>query len=303
MSVKLSVFTVAVPDLAPEELCEAAAAAGIDGLEWRCKETPEELRKEKPSYWGNNLCTISPNAAEEEISRFERAAAAHGRKVLALTPYLSCGDVEGTERVFRLAKRLGASMVRVGVPGYNRSRNYNDLFEEAVAYLNEVEPLARDYGVKALLETHHVTIAPSASLAHRLVSRYNPDQIGVLYDPGNMVFEGFENYRMGMELLGPYLAHVHVKNAGWKPASDQPNTPQAEGTGGAETDPLEPAVWSCGWRPVASGIVPWKQVLADLRAVGYDGWFGVEDFSGAYDTGAMLQTYAKQMKAWTEELQ
>jgi sugar phosphate isomerase/epimerase len=48
MSVKLSVFTVAAPDLTPEELCEAAAAAGIDGLEWRCKEIPAELRKEKP---------------------------------------------------------------------------------------------------------------------------------------------------------------------------------------------------------------------------------------------------------------
>lgn len=299
--IKLSVFTVATPDLTPEALCEAAAASGIEGIEWRCKETDEATRAQQPSFWGNNLCTIAPSAGEEEVRRFEEAARRHGRQAIALTPYIAPGDLEATEQVFRLAKRLGASLVRVGVPGYNRTANYNDLFEQEIRYLSEVEPLAKDYGVKAVIETHHVTIAPSASSAHRLVSRFNPDHIGVLYDPGNMVHEGFENYRMGMELLGPYLAHVHVKNAVWLPASDHPNAPNAA-KGGAEADPLNTLPFSCSWRPVASGIVPWKQVLADLKAVGYQGWFGVEDFSQSYDTKTMLDVYAKQMRTWMEEL-
>ncbi|QYR24298.1 sugar phosphate isomerase/epimerase [Paenibacillus sp. sptzw28] len=299
---KLSVFTVASPDLTPEELCEAAAAAGIKGMEWRCKETPADKLNEKPSFWGNNLATISPDASEEDIVRFEQAAAKHERQTISITPYLTCGDIEATENIFRLAKRFGASMIRVGVPGYDRTRNYNELFDLAAAYLREVEPLARDYGVKAVVETHHNTIVPSAALTHRLVSSFNPDQIGVLYDPGNMVYEGYENYRMGLELLGPYLAHVHVKNAGWMPAPGHPNAAQASGKGGSEGDALDPIAWSCGWRPIASGIVPWKQVLSDLRAVGYDGWFGVEDFSSAYDTRTMLKIYANQMNRWMEEI-
>ena len=36
---------------------------------------------------------------------------------------------------------------------------------------------------------------------------------------------------------------------------------------------------------------------------GYDGWFGVEDFSGTFDTRAMLRTYAEQMNRWMEEMQ
>ncbi|UVI31322.1 sugar phosphate isomerase/epimerase family protein [Paenibacillus spongiae] len=300
--VKLSVFTVATPDLTPDQLCREAAAAGIEGIEWRCKETPEAVRAEPPSFWGNNRCTIAPGAGEAEIAIFDEAARRHGCTPVALAPYLTCGDIAGTEQVFRLASRLGTPMVRVGVPGYDRSRNYNELFEQAVDYLTEVEPLARTYGVKALVEVHHYTIAPSASLTHRLISRFDPDLIGALYDPGNMVHEGFENYRLGMELLGPYLAHVHVKNAGWLPAAGHPNADQAAGLGGIEGDPLNPAAFVCGWRPVASGIVPWKQVLADLHAVGYNGWFGLEDFSGTYDTVSMLQTYGKQMRAWMEEL-
>ncbi|MGG4033300.1 sugar phosphate isomerase/epimerase [Paenibacillus cisolokensis] len=299
---KLSVFTVAVPDMTPEQLCSAAEAAGIVGIEWRCKETPEHVRKEAPSFWGNNRCTIDPRASEEKLASLAQTVRATGRRSLALAPYLSCGDLEGTERMFRIARSLGASLVRVGVPGYDGSRDFGSLFAEASAYLAEVEALAGDYGVKALVETHHRTIAPSASLAHRLVSRFDPDKVGVLYDPGNMVYEGFENYRMGFELLGPYLAHVHVKNAGWSPARGgsgaHPNLPQAEGSGGPEAEPLSPVEWTCGWRPIASGIVPWRQVLADLKAVGYDGWLGLEDFSGAYGSADMLRVYAAQMNEW-----
>ncbi|MBW7459087.1 sugar phosphate isomerase/epimerase, partial [Paenibacillus sepulcri] len=212
---KLSVFTVATPDVTPEELCKEAAAAGIDGIEWRCKETSAETALEEPSFWGNNRATLSPAASEAEINRFNDAVKNHGRTTLALAPYIGCGDLAGTEQVFRLAKQLDASMVRVGVPSYNRTLSYNELFTQATAYLQEVEVLAREHNIKALVETHHHTIVPSASLTHRLVSGFNPDQIGVIYDPGNMVYEGYENYRLGLELLGPYLAHVHVKNAGW----------------------------------------------------------------------------------------
>ena len=45
------------------------------------------------------------------------------------------------------------------------------------------------------------TISCSAGLAHRLVNGFDPDHIGVLFDPGSMVHEGYESYRMGMELL------------------------------------------------------------------------------------------------------
>ncbi|WP_314585910.1 sugar phosphate isomerase/epimerase [Paenibacillus terrigena] len=306
---KLSVFTVATPDLTPEELARAASAAGIQGLEWRCKEQPQDTQLQgPPSFWGNNLSTIDPRATDEQLSVFSSAANRYGLQSIALTPYLTCGDLEGTEAVFKLAVQLGASMVRVGVPFYNGTRNYNEMLQDAVNYLKAVEGLAGDYGIKALVETHHFTIAPSASAAYRLVQGLNPDKVGVLYDPGNMVHEGFETYRMGMELLGPYLAHVHVKNAGWRPVAkdasgvEHPNLLQAE-HGGQEAEPLNPIAWSGSWRPIASGMVPWKRVLADLMAVGYDGWLGVEDFSEAYDSKTMLSLYAQQMRTWWEELE
>jgi len=282
---KLSVFTVATPDLTPEALLPAAKEAGLQGLEWRYAATAPERRNEPPSFWGNNLCTIDPETTTDaQLDALAEAVRRHGMTSVALTPYLTAGDVEGTARAMRHAARLGAGAIRVGVPRYDRGANYNELFAKAVAYLEAVEELAGTYGVKALVETHHVTVTASASLAHRLVSRFSPERIGVLYDPGNLVHEGYENHRMGLELLGPYLAHVHVKNAGWFPG-DAPDAP-----------------WTCRWVPMDRGIVDWKQMLADLKSVGYDGWFGVEDFSGAHDSKTMLATYAAWFRSLAEQV-
>jgi sugar phosphate isomerase/epimerase len=173
-------------------------------------------------------------------------------------------------------------MIRVGVPFYDGTKHFNQLFELEQNYLKGVEPLAKQYGVKCLVETHHNTITASASSAYRLVSNFDPNHIGVLFDPGNMVHEGFENFRMGMELLGPYLAHVHIKNTGWKKTDAREDGSQA---------------WASYWEPNLQGIVNWRQVLTDLKAVGYDGYLGVEDFSGLYESKELLKKYGEETRA------
>ncbi|RXZ82706.1 sugar phosphate isomerase/epimerase [Paenibacillaceae bacterium] len=283
---KLSVFTVATPDLTPEALCAAAKSAGIDGVEWRYKETPASLANEPYSFWGNNLATIAPSAGTAGLEPFKRAAAEHGIAAIGVTPYLTVGDLEATEQVLEAARHLGASMIRLGVPAYDRSRHYNDLLEAGRNYLQGASLLCRQYGIKGLVELHHGTIAASPSAGLRLIEGFDPETVGVLYDPGNMIHEGFENYRMGMELLGPYLAHVHVKNAGWFPAAGSDQAP------GTDSD----TKWQAKWVGIRGGIVPWPQVIADLKAVGYKGFLGVEDFSGELDSAAMLHSFADYMR-------
>ncbi len=275
---KLSVFTVSTPDLTPEELVQAAREAGLHGVEWRFKEVPAEAAGEKPSYWRNNLCSIDPSSSEEQLLRFKRITEAEGLEVASITPYLNSLDLEETERVFSVARLLGAKMIRVGAAGYDGSTPYPELYDKTVRYLKEAERLAKQYGVKGVVETHHLTIAPSAGLAHRLVSHCDPDQIGVLYDPGNMVHEGYEQFKMGLELLGPYLAHVHVKNAAWSQTGTR-----EDGT----------AAWRCEWSSLADGVIDYSRLLQDLKSVGYDGYLGIEDFSGRFASKEMLRKFAE----------
>lgn len=278
---KLSVFTVVTPDLTPEELAAEAKAAGLDGIEWRFKEIPEEAAEEAPSFWRRNLCSIRPDSPPEEWLRFRRITEGNGLQAVAVNPYLNVEDLQSTERAFQAAHTLGAGMIRVGVPAYDKSVPYPVLFEKTVAYLRVVESLAQTYGVKGLVETHHNTIAASASAAYRLVSHCDPERIGVLFDPGNMVYEGFENLRMGMELLGPYLAHVHIKNAGWTRKGVR-----EDGT----------AAWHADWFPLNEGNIDYRSVIGDLKAVGYNGYLGLEDFSGQYESRELLHVFAKRMR-------
>ncbi len=286
---KLSIFTVATPELNPVELAAAAKQAGIQGVEWRYTETPDHLAEEVPSFWGNNRCTISPSGGQDELDRFKAAAEQYGIQNVSVTPYLQAGDLAATEKVLQAAQYMGASFIRLGVPGYDRRKTYTELFELARAYLKEAEGLCRKYGIKGLIEIHHGTLSASASGARRLVEGHDPNFIGVLFDPGNTVHEGFENYKMSLELLGPYLAHVHVKNAGWQVK---------------ETTEDGSTVWHSEWKGLKEGMVPWRQVIADLIAVGYDGYLGVEDFSKQFaDSPSMLNHFSEYIGGLLVELQ
>ncbi|WP_334078173.1 sugar phosphate isomerase/epimerase family protein [Paenibacillus sanfengchensis] len=275
---KLSVFTVVTPDLTPEELVVAAREAGLDGVEWRFKEIPAEAAGEAPSFWRHNKCSIDPNLPEEAWLHFKEITEAQGLQVVSVTPYLNSLDLDETERAFRAARLLGADMVRVGAAAYDGTKPYPELYEATVRYLKEAEAMAKHYDVKGIVETHHNTIAPSAGLTHRLVSHCKPEYIGVLFDPGNMVHEGYENFKMSLELLGPYLAHVHIKNAAWLPDSSR-----GDGSPG----------WRSGWAPLAEGFVDFRRLLADLKSVRYDGYLGIEDFSGQYSSGALLPAFVQ----------
>ena len=75
-----------------------------------------------------------------------------------------------------------------------------------------------------------------------------------------MVHEGYEDYRMGMELLGSYLAHIHIKNATFVREKDD-------------------GIWKARWAPLANGIVNFSKFIAALKEFDYDGWLSMEDFS------------------------
>jgi len=254
---KSAVFTVMLPDLTPEEAAEAIAEAGYDGIEWRVTHEPESRRNEAPSFWGHNLCTLAPT--EDEARRAGSLAESNGLAIPSLGTYIAVGDLLAVEQAMRFARTCGAPQIRVR-PGSLRESTYAESFAAARSFLAEVEPLARRYGIRALVEIHFGTICPSASAAYRLVRHFDPETVGVIYDPGNMVYEGYEDYDLGLELLGPYLAHVHIKNA-------------------AYTRPEGGGVWKARSAPLEDGVVDFPRLIASLRAHGYDGWLSIEDFS------------------------
>jgi sugar phosphate isomerase/epimerase len=98
----------------------------------------------------------------------------------------------------------------------------------------------------------------------RILEGFDPEAVGAIVDPGNMIHEGFENWKLGLDILGPYLAHVHVKNAMWV-LQDKPE-------GG-------PFVWEARWSQLREGVGNWKTLRGALHDAGYDSWLSLEDFA------------------------
>lgn len=259
---KLSVFTASTPQWSPSETVTHLAAQGWDGIEWRIT---DQTHTDEPAFWSGNRSTWAFTGVEDAADEIARVTTEAGLEYSGIGGYRTLGDRDGVLTMLRLTARLGAERVRVVVPPSAGSEPYPIAFARARTELAWVAEQAALLGVTALVELHQDTLAPSASAAMRLIDGLDPAHIGVIHDLGNLIVEGQEHHRSAFQLLGPYLAHVHVKNAGWMP-----------------TDSVRPdgsRVWESHWMPLRSGQASVSGYLADLIAHGYDGWLTVEDFS------------------------
>lgn len=280
MSLRYAAFTVMMPDCTLEKSAELLGKLGYDGVEWRVHNVPG-VSSSSNDPLRINKATIDLTALLEKAPEIRKLTDDHGLSTVGLGTYISYKHLDDLQRCMEAAKILGCDSVRVATPKYDGSADYVDLFEATVDGFVKVEALARAYDVQANVEIHEQNICCSASLAHRLVSNFEPDHVGVILDPGSMVGQGYEGWQLALELLGPYLSHVHVKNSAWVWA------------GTAEDGA---SVWKTEAAALKSGCVNWRDVLLALRTVGYSGWLVVEDFSKA-DTQSKLADGLAYLKA------
>lgn len=285
---KLGVFSVSMPEYDIEETVRLLHQLGYDGIEWRVSTPPPKSKPVDYSfeyrYWIYNKSTLDINNIEEEAIKAKEICDRYSIEVFSLTSYLRPGETESIEILLSAASAIGCKNVRVFPPNYDEKENYLALFERTTTELKYLEELASKYGVKINLEIHMGNIIPSASAAYRLVSDFDPKCIGIIFDPGNMVHEGFENYKLGFELLGEYLSYVHVKNAVWKKIDTLDN--------GQE-------VWKPAWAPLKKGYANISKLVSILREMGYNGYLSVEDFSNEEDTLDKLKSNIAFLKSLT----
>lgn len=285
MAFRYAAFTVMMPEYSLEEAASLLRQMGYDGVEWRVHSVPAG-RSSDAGFWGANKATIDIGRILDKAKDVRRISEEQNLDIIGLGTYLSYKLIDDVKRCMEAAAIMGAASIRVSPPTYDGSVNYHDLYEEAVEGYSRVVDAAKQFGVRANVELRYSKICSSASLAYRLVSQFDPEYIGVIIDPGNMVTEGYENWQLGLELLGPYLSYIHVKNAIW-----------------TENDVLDDRtkLWKTEMAPLREGIVNWRDVLFALSSVGYNGWLSFEDFSTG-DTKEKLENDILYMKSLESEL-
>ncbi len=236
-----------VSEREPEDFCALMAGTGIEAVE---------------------VCTGKRGAAEAEeleefLKRWDLATEAHGLHVSSL----NCGHrpdrLDDIRVVLRAAAERGVKIVKVDVSPYDVREPYEPVLARARESWAGLVPLAREFGVKAVAEVHPKIVCHSPSAMRRMLDGLDPEAVGAILDPGNMVVEGWEDMHEAVDILGPYLAHLHVKNGGWqlKPGSTPP------------------------WEHIATrledGMVDWFEVCRELARVGYEG-YGILEFLRPY---------------------
>ena len=260
---KYSVFTASTPQWSPEEAARILAGQGWDGVEWR---VTDQQDAPEPGFWAGNRATWPLTGLEDRLPDIARVTRDAGLEFSGLGGYARSHQRDDVERLLKATAWLGAGRVRVNMPQTGADTDYPELFAATRSDLAWIVERAADLGVAVLIELHHRTIAASASAARRLVDGFDPAHVGIIHDVGNLVIEGQEDYRAAFQLLGPYQAHVHVKNVAWRPDGHRPD-------GSVR--------WRQDWAPLREGLADLGAYFAALVGHGYDGWVTLEDFSTA----------------------
>ena len=239
--VKYSVFSGVLPELSAEEVCGRLAQHGYHGVEWRV--TASTIGAPRPSIGmrrGSRRCA-PPTGSK---SRGSPAMSAPMRRM-------------AIRRLIDACRTLGCPRFRIFSARYDPAVGYFALRDRTRGQLERLARRLEGSGVKALLEIHFGTIVASPALAFELLRDLDPATIGVILDPANLVIEGGMDLRMGLDMLGARVDLVHVKNIRWE------RTPAGR--------------WRWRFDELADGQCDWAEVIAALRAAGYDGWLSLEN--------------------------
>lgn len=252
------------------ETLESLKEAGFEGIESNDRDaTPEDAeatRKRAESLdmrvhsvlfgWAN----FNSDSAEEDIQHVARTletAAAYGADAVLLVPCRIGGmampeawefDIEfdpDTGHVARVAEGDNSEYAE-----YIKAHNHaTDASRKAV---EKLIPAAEKTGVVIALENVWNNLWVKPDIFANFVASFDHPMVQAYFDIGNHV--KYAPPEEWIRALGKLIAKVHVKDFQLNP----------DGHGGKFVHPRD-------------GSVDWPSVHAELRKVGYQGWFTIED--------------------------
>lgn len=255
---KYGVFSVSTPEYYPLELMEVAAKIGYNGIEWRVVEDKGD--KSKPGYWSGNRSSLSAEEIISQAQTLSTKANSLGINMLSLASYINNDNLHDVELHFRAANSIGAKNVRIAPNRYDSNNGkYIQQITKCRTKYEKVAELAKKFNVRAIIETHPEDLCPSTYKIMAVLNDLNPEHVGIAWDPCNQLYEGSESHEMALDIMGEYLAEVHIKNSTYKTDKD--------------------GKMILDYCQIDKGLIDWKKIVNLLKKQKYDGWLILEDFS------------------------
>lgn len=192
----------------PEQILDAVAAAGYDGIEFSNAMIGE---------FGAN-----PDCFRQELARRDLVLAALAYATTGFTdPDRFEDDLTGAQRALEFCSAMGAPLCLGGAAAPSRS-DYDRRMAQAVRFYREVAERGRDLGVTVCVHphSHHGSLLESASEYEALLEATGDSGLMFNPDAGHIV-RGGQDLMACLRRHWPRIAHVHIKDvdAGgdWQP--------------------------------------------------------------------------------------
>lgn len=241
-----------------ERLLDKAAATGVKAVQPWCVDEKK---------W-NLVCALDPDRCFTPSLRtnIRKACEKRGLVLSGFCAQLAgpktlggFGEEEGlplrlekTRRALRMAAEVGAPIVttHIGpIPEERESSAYSRVLKSVIAVMKDAEK----HGGIFALETGQ----ESAAALKQFIEDVGSPNLKVNYDPANMLERGPVE---SVKVLADYIVHTHAKDK--HPETGKPT--------------------------VGEGAVPWKEYLAALQSINYQGWYAIEDESNGADVAGSI---------------
>ena len=256
MSVQISLYTLLAKDVSLDEAIRLTAEAGFDAI---------DIRQQKDGIH------ILPEISDTDAAAIRTQVEDAGLHVSGLTTYWEIGRVERDsareqldhlKRSMDTAKVLGTGFVRVSSGDYNKAYSYEVCRAAFREQMMIVGDLAAAMDLVITPEQHGGRYIASAGQVMDMCRGLEHPNLGIVFDPGNAVSEGFERPWVQVRMMGGWIRNVHVKNR--MTAAGEAGINERLPGGNCKAD---------------EGVLNWDLIAEELAAIGYSGYLTCEDFA------------------------
>lgn len=214
------------------ELAQHVSALGFDGVEMPVR----------PGY------PVTPENITQELPNAVSLLADYGLNISSIA-----GPTD--EVTMAACAEAGISIIRICV-GVEDGSAYMQGEANLQRRFDALVPLLEKHGMTLGIQNHYGNrdVCNAMTLRH-LIEKYDPAQIGAVWDAGHNGLEG-EAPEMALDIVWSHLCMVNLKSAFWR----RTNGPEAE-----------IAEWQPYWTTGRQGRANWPRVAAELQRRNYNG--------------------------------
>ncbi len=242
MDISFSIFPKFYKHLSVSELASLVREVGLDTTNLVIRD----------GFW------VRPGHLAEDVPEFVKAMSSAGIEVRFATAGFSAEQIMQDDEPLRILADNGITEFRMGYFKGGDKPPAEALAEDR-AQMCQVASICEQVGIRVVYQVHHGTHIVCPTAAYDLVKSLPAEYVGVMLDPGNQAFEGFEKWSRSASLLGEQLVAIGVKDVAWLRDESQADEPHKG--------------WKLSWATLDEGLTNWYDLMRALKANYFNGTF------------------------------